>query len=210
MRAIGWSLVVLLVAGCAGSPPPQPAEPVEVAPAHPEQHIQFVQTTGTSHWPKQPVKGTVWVKGPKGPGSDEAIIVARGALLMKGFDVVERDKLGALLKEQETQLKYGDDQSQVSVGKLVGAQLVAFVETASAEGKGYYADGFDVSVSVRVVGVETGEVFALGKARWTQPVASPTYGIDQLATQAVLRAFCPTDLWEDASPQNGWSGRCRQ
>jgi hypothetical protein len=136
--------------------------------------------------------------------------VARGALLMKGFDVVERDKLGALLKEQETQLQYGDDRSQVSVGKLVGAQLVAFVETASAAGKGYYEDGFDVSVSVRVVGVETGEVFSLGQARWTQPVASPTYGIDQLATQAVQRAFCPTDQWEDASPTNGWSGRCRQ
>lgn len=207
MRAIGWSLVVLLMTGCAGSPPPPSAE---VALAHPEQHIQFVQTTGTSHWPKPPVKGTVWVKGPKGLGSDEALLVARGALLMQGFDVVERDKLGALLKEQETQLTYGDDRSQVSVGKLVGAQLIAFVETASAAGKGYYEDGFDVSVSVRVVGVETGEVFALGKARWTQPVASPTYGIDHLATQAVMRAFCPADLWEDASPQNGWSGRCRQ
>ncbi|MFM8551339.1 MAG: CsgG/HfaB family protein, partial [Nitrospiraceae bacterium] len=176
----------------------------------PEQHIQFVQTTGTSHWPKPPVKGTVWVKGHKGPGSDEALIVARGALLMKGYDVVERDKLGALLKEQETQLKYGDDRSQVSVGKLVGAQLVAFVETASTPGKGYYADGFDVSVTVRVVGVETGEVFSVGQARWTQPVASATYGIDQLTTQAVLRAFCPPASWDEASPQNGWSGRCRE
>lgn len=207
MRAIGWSFVVLLVTACAGTPPPPP--PVEVALAHPEQHIQFIQTTGMSHWPTPPVKGSVWVKGHKGPGSDEALIVVRGALLMKGFDVVERDKLGALLAEQETQLKYGDDASQVSVGKLVGAQLVAFVKTTNTEGKGYYEDGFDVSVSIRVVSVETGQVFALSQARWTQPVASPTYGIDQLATQAVTRAFCPADQWEDASPANGWSGRCR-
>ncbi len=207
MRATAWIIGGLLLAGCVGAPPPPPAE---VAPAHPEQHIQFIQTTGSYHWQKPLAKATVWVKGAPGPGTDEAVIVARGALLMKGFDVVERDKLPLLLAEQETQLKYGDDRSQVSVGKLLGAHLVAFVETAGVAANGYYADGFDVSVSVRVVGVETGEVFFLGKARWTQPVASATYGIDRLATQAVMRAFCPPDLWDEASPTNGWTGRCQQ
>jgi len=209
MRVLGGSLVLLVAVGCVGAPPP-PQPPVEVAPAHPEQSIQFIQTTGMAHWPKPPKPGSVWVKGPTGPGSDEALLVARGALMLQSFDVVERDKLDLLLKEQETQLTYGDDRSQVSVGKLVGAQLVVFVKTESTEGKGYYADGYNVSVTVRVVSVETGEVFSLATARWTQPVATQAYGIDQLTTQAVQRALCPPDRWDNASPQNGWSGRCAQ
>ncbi len=206
ISAIRWSLALLALAGCAG-PPPAPSPAV----AHPERYVQYVQTTGSYRWPDKPLKGTVWVKGSTGPGADEALLVARGALIMMGFDVVERDQLPLLLKEQETQLRYGDDRraDQVSVGKLTGAQLVAFVETESRPSKGYYADGYEVSVSVRVVSVETGEVFFLGKARWTKPVPSPTYGIDELATRAVSRAVCPSDAWDEASDANGWTGRCQ-
>ncbi len=200
MRQWIGMIAVVAVSGC-GSPPPAPVM------RHPELHVQYVQTTGSSHWPHQP-KGPVWVKGKKGT-PEEALIVARGAILTIGLDVVERDQLSLLLKEQETQLAYGDERQadQVSVGKLLGAHVIMFVEMSS-QAVGGDEGRRNVGVSIRVVGVETGTVYALSEARWTRPVSS-SQELDVVMSRAVSRAFCPADRWDEASDANGWNGRCR-
>lgn len=203
------SIIVVLLAGCAARAP----EPAPVR-SHADQAVMYVQTNGSYHRPDKPITGGVWVKsntGPKVPGAQDALLVVRGALLERGYQVVEREQLPLLLDEQETQLKYGDDRQtdQLSVGKILGAQLVAFVETESKPVVDYW-EGFHVSVSVRVVGVETGAVHFLGTARWSRPAPTATYGIEKLAMRAVSRAFCPPEQWQEASAANGWTSACRE
>lgn len=205
MRRVGLLILVLVVAGCAAAaPPPKPVR------EHPDMHVMYAETTGTYRKFEKPITGGVWVKEVKGPGSEDALIIAKGVLLKLGYPVVEREHLQALLDEQKTLLKYGDERlaDDVSVGKLVGAQLVAFLTTESRAVSGF-VDGYDIRVLIRVVGVETGEVYFLGTAQWSRPAPSLTYGIDVLATHAVSRAFCPPDQWDEASAANGWSGSCR-
>jgi hypothetical protein len=210
-KPITWFIITLSVvmAGCAE----KAAEPRPVR-EHADQAVMYVQTNGSYHKPDKPITGGIWVKGSKGakqPGAQDALLVVRGALLERGFQVVERENLPLLLEEQETQLKYGDDRQtdQLSVGKILGAQLVAFVETESKAVDDYW-EGFHVSVSVRVVGVETGAVHFLGTAKWSRPAPTATYGIEKLAMRAVSRAFCPPEQWQEASAGNGWTNACRE
>lgn len=200
-------LLALIQAGCAAAVPD--ARP---APSPAEQTVMYVQTSGAYHRPeKGATGGGVWVRNnaPQSAGMPEVLLVVKGAFLERGFDIVEREQLPALLEEQQTQLRYGDDREtdQVSVGKIVGARWVALVDLESRPATGYW-EGYHLAVSVRVVGVESGAVHYLGTARWSQPVPSPTYGVDTLAARAVSRAFCPPERWEEAQAVNGWTGSC--
>lgn len=206
MRHLSWLILATVAAGCASSaPPPKPARD------HPEQHIMFAETTGTYRKFEKPLTGGIWVKEVRGPGAEEALIIAKGVLLQRGFRVVEREHLQALLDEQKTLLTYGDERTadDVSVGKLVGAQLVAFLQTESRPVSGF-TEGYDIRVLIRIVGVETGQVYYLGTARWSRPAPTETYGMDILANHAVSRAFCPPERWDEASASNGWAGSCRE
>lgn len=174
----------------------------------------YVQTSGSFHRPDKPVTGSgVWVRSSAGQvaGIEDVLVVVKGALLERGFQIVEREALPLLLEEQRTQLQYGDDQQsdQISVGRMVGAKLVAFVELESRPATGYW-EGYHIGVTVRVVGVESGAVHFLGTARWSQPAPSAAYGLETLAARAVSRALCPPDQWEDAAAGNGWNGTCHE
>ncbi len=205
LRWWGPVLLGVFVAGCADAPPRTPIR------EHPDMHIMYAETTGTYRKFEKPLTGGIWVKDVQGPGSDEARIIAKGVLLKLGYPVVEREHLQALLDEQKTLLRYGDERlaDEIGVGKLVGAQLVAFLQTESQPVSGF-TDGYDIRVLFRVVGVETGEVYFLGTARWSRPAPTPTYGLDILTTHAVARAFCPPERWDEASAANGWTGGCQE
>lgn len=208
VAVISLGLLFLAHWGCA-----QTGQEARAVPAHAEQAVMYVQTSGSYHRPDKAVTGGVWVRNNASQvlGIQEVLLVIKGALLERGFEIVEREQLPLLLEEQQTQLRYGDDREadQVSVGKIVGARLVAFVEMESRPATGYW-EGYHLSVSVRVVGVESGAVHFLGTARWSQPAPSPTYGVETLAARAVSRAFCPPERWEEASAGNGWTGTCHE
>ena len=206
---LGLWLLVLSQGSCAGT-----AGDTRALPAHAEQAVMYVQTSGSVHPPEKPVSGGgVWVRAnaAQATGIEEVLVVVKGALLERGFEIVEREQLPLLLEEQRTQLQYGDDRQgdQISVGKMVGARLVAFVEMDSRPATGYW-EGYHLAVSVRLVGVESGAVHFLGTARWSQPAPSATYGLETLAARAVTRAFCAPERWEEAAAGNGWNGTCHE
>ncbi|MDD5066203.1 MAG: CsgG/HfaB family protein [bacterium] len=122
-------------------------------------------------------------------GLSEAITDDLITLLVKTkrFDILERDKLQAILKEQSLQLTGAvDPETAVKVGQMVGGRYIIFGSITSANvthseqtvvekitdkktGKVFYQQYIDttwqgqVSVNARLVDIETGQVL-LGKS----------------------------------------------
>ena len=134
---------------------------------------------------------------------------------MNGDTVVERARLVEIFEEQRIQLTHStdDDARILKVGKLIGADRVVFVETSdrsevvSGAFVGPYGGGSSsrtahhVSVSVRSVDVETGEVKWSGHSTFNQPISDPEVAIPMLTRLAVARATCPLDRgveWTEA------------
>lgn len=117
-------------------------------------------------------------------GISQGLTAELTALLVKTrrFDIMEREKLAAILKEQELQLSGAvDEQTAVRVGRLMGARYFIFGTIASADathteqrvtekekdritGKVRYREYIDttfrgrVSVTARLVDIETGQI----------------------------------------------------
>ncbi len=147
-------------------------------------------------------KGT-WIVWSNHPGVANAIM---GMIQSTGAKVVERAKLQAILNEQEVRLtQTPDDHADIlRVGKLAGATNIAFAEvtitsetfrTASIDAQYGIASArsgvrYQVSVAVRGVRVDTGEVRWSGTAHYAQPISGPDQAAVYLAQAAIARALC--------------------
>ncbi len=136
-------------------------------------------------------------------------------LQQAGHTVVERSRLDQVFKEQEIRLTHTpDDNAQVlRVGKLIGAERVIFAEHTisssvvsrsafNAYGGGSRAETvYHVSVAVRGVDIETGEVRWSGTGQFPSPITNPEAGLSHLTQAAILRATCPIEMgyqWTEA------------
>jgi len=106
------------------------------------------------------------------------------------------------------------------VGKLLGAERVIFGEhTVSSNvvsrhafvfpygGAGRSETVYDVSVSVRNVDVETGEIKWSGSAHFSSPITNPETAIGLLTQAAVSRASCRIESgyeWKEANAYEKW------
>ena len=142
-----------------------------------------------------------------------------------GYTVVERSRLDQVFKEQEIRLTHtSDDDAQVlKVGKLVGAEYIIFAEHIisssvqseafiGAFGGGSYSQTiYQVSVAVRGVNVETGEVRFSGTAYYPSPITNPEAQLPFLTHAAITRALCPIESgyeWKEYSRFE--QGGCRK
>ncbi len=129
-------------------------------------------------------------------------------LQKRGYTVVERGKLTQLLNEQAIRLSSSpDDEAAVlKVGKLTGAREVVFLDspikeqTWSASTAGYYGwyggqsqtqsgVAYQVSVSVRGVDVESGEVLWSGTAHYAAMVTDLDNRLRLLTCHALSTAW---------------------
>jgi len=142
-----------------------------------------------------------------------------------GNTIVERSRLDQVFKEQQIRLTHtSDDDAQVlRVGKLLGADRVIFAEhtisssnfnkaVVSAYGGSSSSQAvYNLSVSIRSVDVETGEVRASGTAYYPKPITNPDAGLIGLTRAAVARAACRIEKEYEWKELNGSeTGGCRK
>jgi hypothetical protein len=142
-----------------------------------------------------------------------------------GHTVVERSRLQQVFKEQEIRLTHSseDDAEILRVGKLLGADRVVFAEhnissnVVSGSYFNMYGGGsqsatvYHVSVAVRAVNVETGEVRWSGSAHYPSGINNPEAGLSYLTQSAIARAVCPIETgyeWKESSTFE--TGGCRK
>ena len=142
-----------------------------------------------------------------------------------GHTVVERSRLDQVFKEQEIRLTHtSDDDAQIlRVGKLLGAERVIFAEhtissnVVSGSYFNRYGGGsqsgtiYHVSVAVRAVNIETGEVRWSGTAHYPRPINNPEAGLSYLTQSAIARAVCPIEKgyeWKESTAFE--NGGCRK
>jgi len=135
---------------------------------------------------------------------------------MKKCTVIERARLQVVLNEQQIRLTHtSDDEADLlRIGKLVGADQMVFAEvvTKSAISSGAFVHAYGgasrsetvyhLSVAVRSVDVETGEIRWSGSAHYGVAINNPEAGIVYLTNAAVTRATCPFEEgyeWSDRS-----------
>jgi hypothetical protein len=184
MRLLRLILLGVVLAGCAEAPP-----------------MIYPVTIG-SHVPGREEKKyriVVWA-------TDSSIAsTITSAALSNGHTVVERTRLQEVFKEQTIILTHtSDDDAQIlRVGKLLGANTVIFAEHSISTRK-------VVSVSVRAVDVETGEIIFSGSAYFRVPIKHPDASLSYLTTWALRRASCRIESGYTWSEPNAHErGGCR-
>lgn len=131
-------------------------------------------------------------------------------LQQDGNTVLERARLQEIFEEQKIRLTHSsdDDASVLKVGKIAGADRVVFVEASDSSQAlnrtfvGAYGGASRsetvhyVSVSVRAVNLESGEIRWSGHATLSQPVNDPESAFTVLTIAAMNRAVCSLERKE--------------
>jgi hypothetical protein len=106
------------------------------------------------------------------------------AMSMGGvLTILERSQVEQIYEEQRLQLLRGDERlNTLKVGKLLGAKAIVVGEVNQYESKG---QGFNTSISLRLVDVETGSIVFSGMGYWPEPIRDPP----QKATMKILLCF---------------------
>jgi hypothetical protein len=125
--------------------------------------------------------------GAPGSGSRVAGIVTT-LLLDLDINMVERAKLDEVLKEQVIQLTHADDANVLKVGRLVGAQaiIVGGVQQWERQEQGRTNN---VSLSLRMIDVETGQLLFNGEGHLTDLTSDDPEGSARLIVHRILARF---------------------
>ena len=103
---------------------------------------------------------------PDAPGSGSRVAgIVTTLLLDLDINMVERAKLDEVLKEQVIQLTHADDANVLKVGRLVGAQAIIVGDVQQWERQEQGRTN-KVSLSLRMIDVETGQLLFNGRATW--------------------------------------------
>ena len=149
----------------------------------------------------KPVKSVVVWSNDSGVGSTLISIFQK-----VDIEVVEREQLQQVLKEQRIRLTYtsDDDADILRVGKLIGADRVVFAEASNREARFSSGVEYHLRVAVRGVEVETGKIRWSGTAANARAVINPEDTLTVLAIVAVARAICPVEkgyVWVELSAE---------
>lgn len=148
-------------------------------------------------------------------------------LQQNGHTIVERARLQELLDEQQIRLTHtaDDDARVLKVGRLAGGNRIIFVEASDKPEivSGAYVGPYggasrsdtvhQVSVAVRNVDIETGEVRWSGHSTLTQPITDPEVAIPLLTKAAMMRAVCALERgreWVEAGAEYSGQWGCRK
>lgn len=122
--------------------------------------------------------------------------------LQNRLRVVERAKLQRLFDEQQTILRPSADdlQDMVKVGRMAGAGYVVLGDATIATPRSAYRNsGYDVTVSVSEVSVETSQIMWTGLAIYPKPVPEPEQAVLNGTYWAIQAALCSAEsgsTWE--------------
>lgn len=123
----------------------------------------------------------------QGSGSRVAGIVT-SLLLDLDINMVEREKLDEVLKEQVLQLTHVDDADVLKVGKLVGAQAIVIGEVHQWE-RTEEDRVSRVSLAFRIVDVESGVVLFNGEGHSSDATADNPEGLARVIAHRILARF---------------------
>ena len=147
--------------------------------------------------PRENARVVVWGDHPS------ATNTATTWLQKRGITVLERAKLKQIFDEQMIRLTHtSDDEGQIlRVGKLLGADIVVFVDTPFAKGTSSrfsvteYGGGgssstvYSTSVSIRGINIESSEVIWTGNARYPRDFPGLDDTLAKLTCQALATAW---------------------
>lgn len=158
--------------------------------------------------PDKPPRVVVW-------GNHPSVVNAVTQMMQEiKVQVLERSRLKEIMNEQRVRLtNTSDDEADLlRVGRLLGADWIIFADATltSAEDRraavnayGGYSRAqtvYHLSVSVRNVSLETGEVRWSGTATYPGPVTNPDQGLIYLTRYAISHATCPLEngyTWDE-------------
>lgn len=187
------ALTIIFSAGCSHT----------VYPVSTGSHSKLEQVN-----PDKPPRVVIW-------GNHPSVVTAVTQMMQElKVQVVERARLKEILNEQKIRLtNTADDEADLlRVGRLLGADWIIFADSTvnSAENRraavnayGGYSQAqtvYHLSVSVRNVSIETGEVRWSGTATYPGPVTNPDQGLMYLTRHAMARAICPLEqsyTWDE-------------
>ena len=197
---VGLCAASLLSPGCAGFGGAGFGAAGSAGPG--EVYGDYPITDGFRHsLPKPGVRVVVWGGHPAATGA------AINWLQRQGLRIVERAQLQRIFDEQRIQLTHtSDDEAQVlRVGKLLGANAVAFLDTpvtggSHAKGSSFFWQGsggssldsasvYSTSAWIRGVSIETGEVLWSGTARYPESFANLDNVLAVLTCHALATAW---------------------
>lgn len=155
--------------------------------------------------PEQGTRVIVW------SNYDSAVGVAVTWLQQKRLRLVERAHLHEVLREQRIQLTNTpiDNESILKIGKLIGANSIVFIDISAQsnqriainpQGASSWTE-YHLSVTVRGVDIETGEILWSGRAYYPRAGVNPEAGIIHLTQRALEHAWCPEGKWIDQKCQ---------
>jgi hypothetical protein len=116
--------------------------------------------------------------------------------LSNGIGVLERAQLQRLFDEQHIILRHSSDDTAdvLRVGRLAGAGYVVFGEANIGPPRiGYSTEGYQVSITVREVSVDTSQVIWSGSASFEERVTSSDQGVVSGTDWAIRAALCPVE-----------------
>lgn len=194
-KVLAGPVIVATCFGCAWLWGPWPVYPVTTG-----YHSRAPQCWAG---PQGPVTYAVWAQH---AGVGQYIT---GALLQKGHRVVERAHLEQIFNEQKFRLMYTPEREAdlLHIGQMAGATHMIFADVSTSP-RDIIAEerGYALSVSVRSVNVETGEVCWSGTASTPDRIMSP---VDSSAISgaywAMARALCLVEAgyrWIEPSASN--------
>jgi Curli production assembly/transport component CsgG len=188
---LALALTAMFSTGCAN-----------VYPVSTGSHAKFEPVN-----PDKPPRAVVW-------GNHPAVVDAATRTMQEmNVQVVERARLKEILNEQKVRLtNTSDDEAElVKVGRLLGADQIVFADATvnskemqrvvdSYGGLSQAETVYQLSVSVRSVSIETGELRWSGTATYPKPVTNPDEGLNDLTRHAMSHAVCPLEngyTWDE-------------
>ena len=126
---------------------------------------------------------------PNAPGSGARVAgIVTTLLLDLDMNMVERAKLDEVLKEQVIQLTHADDANVLKVGKLVGAHAIIVGGVQQWEQQ-VEARTNRVSLSLRMIDVETGQLLFNGEGHLTDQTRDDPEGSARVIAHRILARF---------------------
>jgi len=127
--------------------------------------------------------------GPNAPGSGSRVAgIVTTLLLDLDMNMVERAKLDEVLKEQVIQLTHADDANVLKVGKLVGAHAIIVGGVQQWE-QHVEARANNVSLSLRMIDVETGQLLFNGEGYLANPTTDDPESSARIIVHRILARF---------------------
>jgi curli biogenesis system outer membrane secretion channel CsgG len=188
---LALALTVMFSTGCANVYPVSTGSHATIQPVNPDKSSRAV----------------VW-------GNHPAVVNAATQTMQEmNVQVVERTRLKEILNEQKVRLtNTSDDETELlKAGRLLGADQIIFADATvnskevqrvvdSYAGLSQAETVYQLSVSVRNVSIETGEVRWSGTATYPTPVTKPDEGLIDLTRHAMSHAVCPLEngyTWDE-------------